>query len=70
MYIDNYKILNLEDRIIIIEEIKEYIFFKEIELIVVYVFNYLIFVSIEESDNDLVVKVMNVIYEKRLKVIY
>ncbi|PER99650.1 helix-turn-helix domain-containing protein [Bacillus cereus] len=69
-YIDNYKTLNLEDRTTIIEEIKEHISLKETESIAAYVFNYLTPASIEETDNDSVVKVMNAIYEKRLKVIH
>ncbi|MGH0860354.1 helix-turn-helix domain-containing protein [Bacillus pacificus] len=69
-YTDNYKTLNLEDRTTIIEEIKEHISLKETESIAAYVSNYLTPASIEESDNDSVVKVMNAIYEKRLKVIH
>lgn len=69
-YTDNYKILNLEDRTTIIEEIKERISLKETESIAAYVSNYLTPASIEETDNDSVVKVMNAIYEKRLKVIH
>ncbi|MEB9457367.1 DNA-binding protein [Bacillus anthracis] len=69
-YTDNYKTLNLEDRTTIIEEIKEHISLKETESIAAYVFNYLTPASIEETDNDSVVKVMNAIYEKRLKVIH
>lgn len=69
-YTDNYKTLNLEDRTTIIEEIKEHISLKETESIAAYVSNYLTPASIEENDNDSVVKVMNAIYEKRLKVIH
>ncbi|PEQ91224.1 DNA-binding protein [Bacillus cereus] len=69
-YTDNYKTLNLEDRTTIIEEIKEHISLKGTESIAAYVSNYLTPASIEETDNDSVVKVMNAIYEKRLKVIH
>lgn len=69
-YNDNYKTLNLEDRTTIIEEIKEHISLKETESIAAYISNYLTPASIEETDNDSVVKVMNAIYEKRLKVIH
>ncbi|ASZ15528.1 DNA-binding protein [Bacillus cereus] len=70
MYTDNYKTLNLEDRSTIIEEIKEHLSLKEIESIAAYVSNYLTPATIEETDNNSVVKVMNAIYEKRLKVIH
>ncbi|MGR5959333.1 hypothetical protein ACT7DM_05905 [Bacillus cereus] len=66
-YTANYKTLNLEDRTTIIEEIKEHISLKETESIAAYVSNYLTSASIEETDNDSVVKVLNTIYEKRLK---
>ncbi|PFU27698.1 helix-turn-helix domain-containing protein [Bacillus cereus] len=70
MYTDKYKILSLEDRTTIVEEVKEHFSFKEIESIAVYVSNYLTPAIIEETDNDSAVEVMNAIYEKRLKIIH
>ncbi|MEC2941329.1 helix-turn-helix domain-containing protein [Bacillus cereus] len=69
-YNDNYKTLNLEDRTTMIEEIKEHFSLKETESMAAYVSNYLTPAIIEETDNDSVVKVINAIYEKRLKVIH